>query len=171
MTVDRGSHGEEIYDQIEWVDDGSFVPSWCPYREHMSSVGSLARSIMKPSPSWRDPGFADDIFSAYLDLIVQLGPDSPLHFERHETSEFSIVDMKHSGYSYRDAFQTIFVKQAGGALWKPIYHADPNGSVESSKLAEVYGFVDEETLRMHMCVKECVPGEWGEWEDVDFNLR
>ena len=170
-TVDRGSHGEEIYDDIAWVDDGSFVPSWCPYREHMASVESFARAIMKALPSWRNLSFADDIFSAYLNLIVQVGPDSPLHFERYDTSEFSVVDMRHSGYGFRDAFQTIFVKEADGALWTPTYHADPNDSVESSKLAEIYGFVDEDTLRMHMCVKECVPSEWGEWEDVDFNLR
>ena len=170
-TVDRASHGEEIYDEIGWVDNGSFVPSWCPYREYMASVESFARSIMKAVPNWRDPEFADDIFSAYLDLIVRLGPDSPLRFERLDTSEFSIVDMKHSGYGFRDAFQTIFVKEADGARWAPIYHADPNGSADSSKLADVYGFVEEDTLRMHMCVKECVASERGEWEDVDFNLR
>ena len=169
--MDRGSHGEEIYDEIEWVDNGTFVPSWCPYREYVASVESFARSIMKTFPSWRDPGHADDIFSAYLDLIVRMGPDSPLYFERFDTSGFSVVDMRHSGYGYRDAFQTIFVKAAGDALWTPIYHADPNDTGESSKLAEVYGFVDEDTLRMHMCVKECIPSEWGEWEDVDFDLR
>ena len=170
-TVHRGSHGEEIYDEIAWVDAGSFVPSWCPYREHVASVESFAQSMMKALPSWRDLEFADDIFSAYLDLIVRLGPDSPLRFERFDTSELSIVDVRHSGYSFRDAFQTIFVKEADDALWTPIYHADSNDSADSSKLAEVYGFVDEDTLRMHVCVEECVPWEWGQWEDVDFDLR
>ena len=170
-TVHRGSHGEEIYDEIAWVEAGSFVPSWCRYREHVASVGSFARSMMKALPSGRDLELADDIFSAYLDLIVRLGPDSPLHFERFDTSELSIVDMKHSGYSFRDAFQTIFVKEADGALWTPVYHADPNDSADSAKLAEVYGFVDEDTLRMHMCVKGCVPSQRGQWEEVDFDLR
>ena len=201
VSVGRGAHGEEIHDEIEGVDDGTFTPSWCPYRGYMSSVESFARAIMKESfladfgdrrehvgevdrieeagilrreprsPLGGHVGFADDIFSSYLDLIARSGPDSPLRFERFDTSDFSVVAIEHSGYSFRDAFQMIFVKEAAGALWTPIYDAGPDNSLARHKLAEVSGFVDAETLRIHMCVEECVPGEWGVYADVNLNLR
>ena len=201
VSAKRGTHGEEIYEEIEWVDTGSFVPYWCPYRGHLSRVDSFSREIMKEwfvhdagasferldevdrivatrnfrhetrSPDGGHIGFADDVFSAYLERILQSGPDSPLQFERFDTSRFSVVDMRHSGYSFRDAFQMIFVKEAAGVLWTPIYHAGPDNSLERYKLAEVSGFLDEETLRLHMCMEECVPWEWGEYADVNFNLR
>ena len=206
VSVDRGAHGEEIYDEIEGVESGTFVPPWCPFRTYRSSVESFARQIMDESfPTGlgvrrerinavdseeidkndeartlrralrtRDGGrvgYADDIFSSYLDVIAQSGPDSPLQFERFDTPEFSVVAMEHSGYSFRDAFQMVFVKDAAGEIWMPIYHAGPDNSLGRYKLAEVSGFVDEETLRIHMCIDECVPWEWGEYADVNFNLR
>ena len=201
VSMDRGAHGEEIYDELEWVEDGSFVPSWCPFRGHLSSVESFSREIMMESflagsgvrlehidevdkieearilrrglraPNGGYVGFGGDIFSSYLDLIAQSGPDSPLQFERFDTSEFSVVALEHSSYSFRDASQMIFVKEVASELWTPIYHAGPDNSLERYKLAEVSGFVDEETLRIHMCIDECVPWEWGEYADVNVNLR
>lgn len=201
VSVDRGAHGDEIHDELEGVDDGTFIPSWCPYRGYLSSVESFARTIMKESfladvadppghaeevdrleragilrrglrsPHGGHVGFADDIFSTWLDLIARSGPDSPLRFERFDTSDFSAVAMEHSGYSFRDAFQMIFVKEADSELWTPIYDAGPENALARHKLAEVSGFVDAETLRIHMCVEECVRGEWGVYADVNLNLR
>ena len=199
--VERGSHGEEIHREFPGLEDGRFVPPWCAFRRHMSSVESFAREIMAESffvrhdeitgdidelgrietsemygraPSLsggRYAGFTNDIFSAYLDLILQYGPDSPLQFERFDSSEFSVVAMKHSGYSFRDAFQMIFAKATADDLWTPIYHAGPDNSLGRYKLAEVSGFVDDETLRLYMCRSECGPWEWGRYANVDFNLR
>ena len=79
--------------------------------------------------------------------------------------------MKHSGYSFRDAFQMMFVKEVGRDLWTPMYHAGPDNVLERYKLAEVPGFVDEETLRMYMCIEDCVPWGWGRYAHVNLNLR
>ena len=197
----RGTHGEEIYEEIEEVESGSFVPRWCPFRAYMSRMEQFSREIMKESffaafgesfekadeierienamilgrgsrtPNGRPVGFADDIFSSFLGLIQQSGPDSPLRSERFDTSQYSVVVMEHSGYSYRDAFQMIFAKASASDLWMPLYHAGPGNSLERYKLAEVYGFVDKETLRIRLCIDECLPWEWGEYADVDFNFR
>lgn len=200
-SVNRGAHGEEIHDEMEWVEPGRFIPSWCPFRGYRSSVESFSREIMKESfftaygagrehleemdkieearllrlglmsPDGRHVGFADDIFTSYLDLVARAGPDSPLQFERFDTSRFSVVAMKHTGYSFRDAYQMMFVKEVDGELWTPMYHAGPDNVLERSKLAEVSGFVDEETLRMHMCIEDCVSWEWGRYADVNLDLR
>lgn len=197
----RGTHGDEIFEQIERVESGSFLPPWCPFRGYRSRIEKFSREIMRESffavfgerlenvdeiekltrasflgrnlrtPDGRPVEFADDIFSSYLSLIEQSGPDSPLRFERFDTSQYSVVVMEHSGYSHRDAFQMIFVKAAEDDLWTPFYHAGPGNLLERYKLAEVYGFVDEETLHIMLCVDECVPWEWGEYAEVRFNFR
>ena len=200
-SVKRGAHGEEIHDEFDWLEGGTFVPSWCPFRGYRSSVESFAREIMDESflsevgthlehldevarieetrvlryelrtPNGETAGHRDDRFSSFLDVIAQSGPDSPLRYERFDTPDFSVVAMEHSGYSFRDAFQMIFVKETAGKLWTPIYHAGPENSLERYKLVEIHGFVDEETLRIHMCIAECAPGEWGKYADVNLNLR
>ena len=202
VAMERGSHGDEIYEEMHELEDGRFVPAWCVFRRHLASVESFAREIMKETfftrhhygtfkndeavrmiemtevfrrdptlPDGEHVGYTDDVFSGYLDRILRSGPDSPLQFQRLDSSEFSVVDMRHTGYSFRDAFQMVFVKEAGDDLWTPIYHAGPDNRLERYKLAEVSGFLDEETLRMHVCVWECDPWEWGEFADVNFNLR
>ncbi len=201
MSRVRGTHGEEVYEEIKRVESGSFVPRWCPFRSYRYRMEEFSQEIMKESffgmvgerletvdeleklaranflgrhlrtPDGRSVEFADDIFSSYLSLIEQSGPDSLLRSARFDTSEYSVVVLEHSGYSYRDAFQMIFVKAATGDLWTPVYHAGPGNSLKRYKLAEVYGFVDEETQRIRLCTRKCLPWGWGEYAEVSFNFR
>ena len=94
----RGTHGDEIFEQIERVESSSFLPPWCPFRGYRSRIEKFSREIMGESffavfgerlenvdeieklarasflgrhlraPDGRPVEFADDIFSSYLSL-------------------------------------------------------------------------------------------------------
>ena len=194
----RGLHGEEIYDQLPGVEEGTFVPPLCPFRRRGAAVESFAQELLsaaffngfdwgpgqlyepdKPDELYKLEGaalipfnraFRDDVLSGYLRLIREAGPDSPLIYQRFDSIKFSVVTAAYSGYG-RDAFQMIFVKAVDDDWWRPIYHAGRDNELERAKLAQVRGFVNEQTLRIYMCVRSCVRWEHGQYGEVNLNLR
>ena len=182
--LDSSQHGSRILDcskdESQWQWGGHFLACQCAGRAgkdvYYSALDGLASDIERFGGVREDSQgrINEATFSSLLSRLSELDPFvrwdalSSFDVQRLDSEKFTVVALTYTAHDRPySSVQSLFVRRRTEDFWTPIYQAPL--SSKGIHTVTLYGFLDEQTVDLKMCVENC--DSWGKSARVKKNLE